>query len=446
MLSKKFLHLLSALLIVSLLASCQETAKAPELSSEYPADVAISWFDLQLKLIQETPGFTPPVASRALGYSGVALYESVVGGMPKNRSLVKQLNDLASLPQLEAGREYHWAAVANSTMANILRSLYPAATPKNLASIDALEQTYAKQYKTETGDDVFNRSAAYGKVLAAAIFEWSKTDGGHEGYLKNFPESFAPPSGPGLWIPTPPGYQSIPLHPYWGRNRPFALKSGREFAPPAPTPYSEDPSSKFYAEAMEVYRTIKNLTPEQKAIALFWEDGAGKTGTPAGHSVAIATHVLRRENADLALAAETYARVGISVADSFISCWSTKYTYNLIRPISYIQKVIDPAWNNPNITDPVATPAFPEYVSGHSVQAAAAATVLTDLFGDSYQFTDLYPVERGLPARSFDSFSEAADEAAISRLYGGIHFRPAIEVGLVQGKRIGERANKLKFR
>jgi hypothetical protein len=426
-----------------LLAACQQVAESPKPTSEFPAEVATSWFELQLELTRETPGFTPPVASRALGYSGVTLYESVVGGMPEYKSLVGRLNGLTSLPQPEAGQAYYWPAVANSALATILRNLYPTATPENPAAIDTLEQKYAEQYKAEAGEEAFDRSAAYGKVLAESIFEWSKTDGGHEGYSKNFPESFTPPSGPGMWVPTAPSYQVIPLQPYWGQNRPFVIESGGECAPPPPTKYSEDPSSQFYAEGMEVYETVKNLTPEQKEIALFWADDPGTTFTPPGHSVSIATQVLREKNATLALAAETYAKVGMAVADAFIGCWNTKYTYNLIRPISYIQTVIDPAWNNPDITDPVTTPPFPEYTSGHSVQLGAAATVLTALFGDNYRFTDNTQAERGLPARTFNSFFEAADEAAISRVYGGIHYMPSIEWGMEQGKCIGEKVNAL---
>jgi hypothetical protein len=123
-----------------------------------------------------------------------------------------------------------------------------------------------------------------------------------------------------------------------------------------------------------------------------------------------------------------------------------KYQYDLIRPISYIQNVIDPACNNPNPTDPVTTPPFPEYTSGHSVQSGAAAPVLTALFGDNYEFTDNTHAEGGLPARTFYSFFQATDEAALSRLYGGIHYMPAIELGLMQGKCIGARVNELAWK
>ncbi len=434
------------LLLVGLLASCQQIAEPVKLTSEFPSQVATSWFELQLKLIKETPGFTAPVASRALGYSGVTLYESLVGGMPDYKSLVGQLNGLTSLPQPEAGRVYYWPAVANSAMAIIMRSLYSTTTPENLAAIEALEQNYDQRYKAEISERIFNRSVAYGEAVANAIFEWSKTDGGHEAYLKNFPKGYVPPTGPGLWIPTAPNYEPIPLQPYWGQNRPFVLKAGDECAPPAPMEYSEDSSSPFYKQAFEVYTAVKYLPPEQKKIALFWADNPGRTFTPSGHWFSIATQVVQEKNANLAVAAETYAKLGIAVADSFIGCWNIKYKYNVIRPISYIQASIDPGWNNPKITDPVTTPPFPEYPSGHSVQSGAAATVLTSLFGDKYQFTDSTYVKLGLPARAFSSFFEAANEAAISRLYGGIHYMSSIKFGLIEGKCIGKKVNDLVFK
>ena len=434
------------LLLSSLLTACQLVEASPSTpTAAYPADVATRWFELQLTLIKETPGFTPPVASRALGYSGVTLYEAVVGGMPANNSLAGQLNGLTMLPQPESNIEYHWPAAANSALSTILRRLYPTATPDNLAAIDALEHQYATQFKGQVNTAVFNRSTEFGQNLAEEVFEWSKSDGGYEGYTRNFPTDFSPPIGVGYWIPTPPGYQAA-LQPYWGQNRPFVIQSGEECAPLPPAEYAEDPSSQFYAEAMEVYTAVLNLTAEQEAIALFWADDPGTTFTPPGHSISIATQVLQVEDADLAIAAETYAGVGMAVADAFVGCWHSKYVHNLIRPISYIQSMIDPAWNTPDITDPVITPPFPEYPSGHSTQSGAAAAVLTARFGEDYHFIDRTQVAAGLPARAYGSFAEAADEAAISRLYGGIHFRPAIELGIEQGRCIGEQVNALDWR
>jgi len=420
----------------SLLAGCGRQASM--FAKQYDASVATEWFDLYLELVQNTPGFTPPVAARAFGYAGVTLYEAIVPGMPEYQSLAGQLNELPELPQPESGVEYHWPTVANSALAGVTRQLFANAATEGRAAIDALEERFASQFGATLDPAVFKRSAARGQAVADAVFSWSMADGGHEGYLANFPSDFSPIAGPGKWIPTPPKFSNCML-PHWGANRPFVLESGKACAPGAPPPYSEDPASGFFAQAKEVYDTVSQLTPEQMEIATFWADNAGETATPPGHSISIASQVLKE--ASLAEAAETYAKVGIAVADAFIACWNTKYEYSLLRPVSYIQQVIDPSW-----TSPIVTPPFPEYTSGHSVQSAAAAQVLTDLFGDSYAFADHTHDARGLAPRTFESFFGAADEAAISRLYGGIHFRAAIENGLEQGKCIGQKVSAIEFR
>jgi hypothetical protein len=279
---------------------------------------------------------------------------------------------------------------------------------------------------------MFGRSAQRGIEVANHVFEWSTSDGGHEGYLRNFPSDYVPPAGTGAWEPTPPGFQSA-LQPYWGNNRPFVLTSGDQFDPGPPPAFSSEPGSAFYAEAMEVYGAVNNLTPEQRDIALFWSDDPGQTATPPGHSISIMTQVLEARQASLALAAEAYLKSGIAVADAFIACWNAKFAYNLIRPITYIRRHIDPDWGD---SLPVTTPPFPEYPSGHSVQTGAFAQVLFDLFGD-FAFTDHTHDARGLAARSFTSCDAMAAETAISRLYGGIHFRSAIDRGVDQGNQIG---------
>ena len=416
----------------------------------YFADVPLAWFELQMELIERTPGFSPPVASRALGYSSVALYEAVVPGMNGYRSLAGQLNGLASVPDIKTGSAYHWPAVANSVLARITRKLYANTSPEFTARIDGLEAFFSATYKGKIAEDIIDRSTAHGRAIADAIFEWSKSDGGHEGYSKNFP-AYTPPAGPGMWVPTPRsgGTPQSALQPYWGKNRPFVLPVGqpsRDCDPGPPPAYSTDPTSDFYREGFEVYTTVKRLSTEQRAIALFWADDAGKTCTPPGHSFSILSQCIRMKKSSLEFAAEAYAKLGIALADAFISCWDVKYRYNLIRPITYIQAVIDPKWNTPIITDPLDTPPFPEYPSGHSVQSGAATRVLTSLYGVGFAFIDHTHHPAGQPARSFTSFDAFANEAAISRLYGGIHFRSAIERGVRQGKRIGEAVLKLKFK
>jgi hypothetical protein len=403
-------------------------------ASAYGAEVPVAWFDLALELVRTTPGFSPPVASRAFGYAGVALYEAVVPGMPEGRSLAGRLNELTRVPP-PADRAYHWPTVANSALASILRSLFPTTSVANSAAIDDLELRFSGQARAVLPLGVYRRSLARGAEVARHVFDWSTTDGGHEAFLRNFPP-YTPPSGPGLWLPTPPAFAPA-LQPFWGSNRPFVIASGETCSPGPPPPYSEDARSGFYAEAHECYRVVIELTPKQEAIARFWSDDPGETPTPPGHSISILTQAVRALDLSLERAAEAYAKVGIAVADAFISCWSTKYGYNLLRPVTYIRRLIDPSW-----TPLLVTPPFPEYTSGHSVQSGAAAQVLRQLFGD-LAFTDHTHDARRLSPRSFRSFTEAAQEAAISRLYGGIHFQAAIERGLEQGVCIGKRVASL---
>jgi hypothetical protein len=444
--TKRFL---AVILIVALLITCVPPAPAqaqdaPLAATAENASVLTAWFDLILELIRQTPGFSPPVASRALGYAGVTAYEAVAPGIPGARSLAGQLNELAPLPQVQADAAYHWPSVANAALAGITRRLFANGGGAQRAAIDGLEISLRKRLALQAPAPAIKRSLQQGRLVAAAIYAWSRTDGGHEGYFFNTPLDFVAPIGDGLWTPTPPGYLRA-LQPYWGENRPFLLLDGSECSPPPPPEYSVDPASAMHQDALEVYETVRDLTPEQREIALFWADDPNLTATPPGHSVAIATQVLRDGNASLALAAETYARTGIAVVDAFIGCWHVKYQYNRLRPIQYIQAHIDPAWNNPLVNDPVITPPFPEYPSGHSTEIAAAAVVLTALFGDDYLLIDRTQERLGFAPRVFASFNAAAEEAAISRLYGGIHYRSGNEAGLAQGRCIGARVAELEM-
>lgn len=405
-------------------------------ASAFEADVATAWFTLALTLVRDTPGFSPPVASRAFAYSGVTLYEALVPGMPGFRTLAGQLRELEPAP--EQSGEHHWPTVANAALASIVRRLFPTAPAERQADVDALERRIAQEFRASMPPGVFRRSVSRGRKVARHIFDWSRTDGGHEAYLDNFPD-YSPPVGQGLWVPTPPGFLPA-LQPFWETNRRFALAPDANCNPGPPPPYSEEPFSAFDAEARECYETTTNLTPEQEGIALFWSDDPVATSTPPGHWVSILTQVIEREDFTLDVAAEAYAKVGMAVADAFIACWHTKYRYDLLRPVTYIQRVIDPLWVPFRVTPP-----FPEYTSGHSVQSAAAAQVLTKMFG-TVVFTDHTHDYRGLTPRSFGSFVEAAEEAALSRLYGGIHFARAIERGLEQGRCVGRIVGRLRFR
>jgi hypothetical protein len=399
-------------------------------AAAYSAEVPAAWFDLALQLVQTTPGFLPPVAARAFGYAGVALHEAIAPGIRPRRSLAGQLNGYTS-PGCPADGDHHWPTVANSALASILRSLFATAPQTGIDTIAALEQRFADSARPTLSQGVFRRSVKRGTDIAQHVFDWSRTDGGHEGYLRNFPP-YTPPAGPGLWVPTPLAFSSA-LQPTWGSNRAFVLRSGASCPPDAPLPYSEEPGSPFYADGLETSGVGTTLTAEQEAIARFWSDDPGATATPAGHSISILNQLVAQLGLRLDVAAVAYAKLGIAVSDAFVACWHTKYRYNLIRPVTYIRRVIDPTW-----TPLLVTPPFPEYTSGHSVQSGAAAEVLTDLFG-RVAFTDTTHA----PSRSFGSFRAAAQEAALSRLYGGIHFRRAIDGGLEQGRCVGREVNEL---
>ncbi len=403
------------------------------------AAVPTAWFDLSLSLVRSAGGFSPPVAARAFAYAGLTLYEAVVPGMPGYRSLATVFEDLDSLPAAGNARAYDYEIAANAALASVLRSLIPTAGPAELHALTLLEARFERDLGRGVSPGVFDRSVRRGREVADAVFAWSKEDGGHEGYLRNFPP-YAPPAGPGLWIPTPPSFLSA-LQPTWGGNRCFAIATGAAFPPGDHPRYREERRSRFGREAREVYDTVNSLASKQEAIARFWSDDPGETATPPGHSISIATQVLRQERSGLAAAAETYARVGMAVSDAFVACWYQKFRYNLLRPVTCVRAQFDPAW-----LPPLVTPPFPEYPSGHSVQTGAACQVLTDLFGPHYELVDRTHVDRGLAPRRFGSFLEAADEAALSRLYGGIHFRAAIENGLVQGRRIGRAVSRVPLR
>jgi hypothetical protein len=401
-----------------------------EPADAFPADVAVAWFELLYDLVKEE-AISPPEASRLYGIAAVALYEAIVGGSRGHRSLVGQLNALSAMPRLPSRWGYHWPTVANSALAGTLRGLFPDASEPSVQAIDAQDRAFAGQFQSLLRPRVYARSVGYGRATANAILGWAASDG--YTLLKNCP--YTPPVGPGLWAPTPPAH-AMPLQPCWGMLRPFLLTSGAECSPPTPPSYAEDHTSEFYVHASQVYTTSLALTEEQKTIAQFWADAAGATGTPPGHWVAIMSQIAHHDHLSLMAAAEGYARVGIAVADAFIGCWRTKYTHHLLRPVTYIQRFVDPGWL-PFLT----TPNFPEYSSGHSTQSAAVAAVLTAMFGIK-AFTDTTHTDHGLiPAlepRTFTSFDEAAAEAAMSRIYGGIHFPFGSQNGLIQGRCIGE--------
>lgn len=417
-------------------------------ANAYSSGVVYDWFFLAFQLIQQTPGFSPPVASRALGYMGLTLYESVVPGMPGYQSLAGQLNELSSLPWAQPDEPLHWPTVANAAMATMTRMMFSNASAENKARIDTLERSLPLKYTQDFDPnsvtaEITNRSETFGKLMAMAIMTWARTDGGHEawGPIRRHQQNYVPPSGTGKWSATPPAF-AAPLLPYWGKNRPFVMKTADDCPAPLPPAYSEEPGSAFYKDGMEVYQISRAATQEQRQFALYWADDAGKTPTPAGHWAYVANDLLRAKKADLGSAAEVFARLNMAMSDAFVAAWNTKYKLNVLRPVTYVQLVIDSNWT-PSL---MPTPPFPDYPSGHSVQSSAAAAVLGKEFGANTSFVDNTHNDRGWGPRTFKSFKAAADEAAASRIYAGIHYRFASDGGKPQGQCAADKVLALKFK
>jgi hypothetical protein len=398
-------------------------------TADFDPGVPLAYYQLSLRFSKLTGGFTPPVQARAFGYMGLALYEAVIEGMPDNRSVASQLHGVGALPQANAGIPYNWALVANAAMAEVMRGLWGDQTNRagdNISELNTLEANLASQYSAGVPPGIAELSTDFGRSVGAAVFATSRDDGEDRSYLTNFPTSYVPPVGPGFWVPTATG--QVAMQPFWAATvGTFALSSAAECDPGPPPAYSEDPNSPFYGEANFDYQLSKNLTPEQITIARYWADGPGTISGP-GHSLAIVNEIVIQQGANLAQAAEAYARAGIADADALTAIWQSKYEYNLIRPVTYIRRVIDPTWNAL-----LPTPPFPEYVSAHSGQSAAVASTLEALFGDNVPFVDHAHDADGFASRSFDHIFAAAEEAGISRLYAGIHFQS----GNLNGRALG---------
>jgi membrane-associated phospholipid phosphatase len=410
-------------------------------NSSTDLSIARNWTSLTLQLVRHTPTYSPPVASRSFAYLGVTLHEIVASRSSSLQTLAGQLQGFNGVPQPDPNQTYDMAAIVQGSLSSAVPKLFANTGPSGQRAMDLTQKKIQKELEARVDKNVLARSLDYGASVAEAVYQWSLNDGGANIENMGFPYSYPKASKASDWVPTNViVQQQAPLLPKWGQNRTFALTSAKQCKLAAPPAFSSDKSSAFYKEALEVYNSTRALTPEQKLIARFWSDDPMLSPTPPGHWISILLQ-LTENDSNLEQFSESYARLGIALADSFIACWDTKYQYNLLRPITYLQKNIDPKW-----TPLLNTPPFPEFPSGHSTQSGAAATVLSAIFGEKYAFTDRTHEADGLKARTYKSFWAAAQEAGISRLYGGIHFRSAIDRGLEQGKCVGAKVNALKFR
>lgn len=400
-------------------------------TKQFPGDVALSWYKLEQKLISTTPGFGPGPTGRAFGYSGLVLYESVIPGMPAYQSLYKYYTGNAIPLNKEA--YYFWPASANTAMACFFKKFFSTTSAQNLEEINQLEALNNTAYAGSIGTEKLQPSIIFGKAVAEAVFAWSKTDGA----LATYP-AYVPPIGPGLWIPTPPAL-AAPVGVYTSQFRPFSA-IGQAEQPGPPISYSADPASAFYQQVNQVYTISKTLTHLDSMLVKHWGDIPGNKNGPA-HFTQVLMQLVEAEKLNLETAAFAFAKHGFALNDAGISVFTTKYKYNVIRPVSYINNVmVHPEW-----ATIIPTPPHPEYPAAHATTAAAVVAVLETIFGKQYAFTDRTH-EALYGAFKYSSLKAYGEAAGWSRVLGGIHYAPSVEVGLWQGKAVGAKVNQLPFK
>ena len=383
--------------------------------------------------------FSPPVASRIYAYPNIAAHEILAQGDASMNSLTHAIKHLKPIP-LAKDSTINLELAALIAHMDLSKAL--VFSEERMAQYrDSLYGIWSKQNKSE-----FNIAKEYGLAVAQHVKLWMNTDQYNQ--TRTMPKFTVITEDPARWQPTPPAYMDG-IEPHWNKIRPFILDSASQFKPTPPPVFSLETNSAFYGELMEVYDTSKRIeaegdSSEEIQMAQFWDCNpyvsvtrghlmfATKKITPGAHWIGITKIACNQAGLDFSQTVSAYTYTSMAIFDAFISCWDEKYRSNLIRPETLINQYIDENWK------PVLqTPPFPEYTSGHSVVSGAASTVLTKIFGQDFAFDDDTEVPFGLPIRSFDSFEKAAQEAAISRMYGGIHYRAAIEVGLKQGGSVG---------
>lgn len=384
--------------------------------------------------------FSPPVASRVFAYPNIAAYEIIAQNNDAYNSIENQANGLTAIPKPDSSKSINYQLAALIAHIDLNRQL--------IFSEKVIETYRDSLYRVweSINPKEFNDAKEYGLEVAKHIIKWMDSDNYKQ--TRTMSKFTVNSDDPSRWQPTPPSYMDG-LEPHWNKIRPFVIDSAAQFKPVPPPAYSMMKDSDFYKELKEVYDISQDITKkgdesEEVEIAQFWDCNpyvsvtrghlmfATKKITPGAHWIGICKIASKKTNADFDKTVYAYTRTSIAIADAFISCWDEKYRSNLVRPETLINEHIDENWK------PVLqTPPFPEYVSGHSVASGAAAVALTDIFGENFSFDDDTELKYGLPIRSFSSFNQAADEAAISRMYGGIHYRAAVEIGVKQGRALG---------
>ncbi|MCM4150757.1 phosphatase PAP2 family protein [Arenibacter sp. N53] len=430
---KQYLRLI---LLFAIIVSCDKKEEPIVIA---PQDLHNSIHKVTEVMIHDI--FSPPVASRIFAYPNIAAYEIIALNNEEYKSLVGQVTDLTPIPAPGMDKPINYQMAALIAHMEISKRL--------IFSEDKIEVYRDSLYANwqDKNLTLFNNSKEYGLEVAKHIGDWLDKDNYKQ--TRTMPKFTINTDDTSRWQPTPPAYMDG-IEPHWSKIRPFVIDSANQFVPAPPPIFSMELGSDFYKEVKEVYDisneiTSKGDTSEEIAIAKFWDCNpyvsvtrghlmfATKKITPGAHWIGITKIACEKTNSDFDQTVFAYTKTSMAIADAFISCWDEKYRSNLIRPETVINQYIDENWQ------PVLqTPPFPEYTSGHSVVSGAAATALTSIFGDNFSFDDDTEIPYGLPIRSFTSFNQAADEAAISRMYGGIHYRAAVEIGVGQGRNLGK--------
>ncbi len=428
MIIKKLILLASLLCLIFVPANM---AQEESLSVwEQDATFANDWMLQVYELVRDN-GINAPGASRIYAYTSIALYEGLVNGMFDNFSIGGQMEGLPLLPYPDDAEVYDYPSVANGSISTVVTGLFEEANASDdsFERIDAMREQQTALRLEDTDEDVVERSLALGDEIGDVLLDWISTDN----YGPTRKLDYVMPEGEDfMWEITTEGEPA--LEPFWSEIRPFAMSFAEQCHTPIALDFSDDPDSTFYKQAQEVLDTSDNLTDEQREIARFWVDSPFETGLPSGHWLLIAMQFTEQSEMSLGRASEMYILLSMALGDSFISAWDTKYEVNLLRPVTYINR-----YQRRNWAPYIQSPPFPEYPSGHSVASGAAAEILTTMFGQ-VAFTDSTPIINGSEnlQRSFYSFEHAAQEAAFSRLFGGIHYRAAIELGLKQGECVAQ--------
>ena len=438
---------LCALLLLVVFASCRKEyynndVPATRPASTYSGKQVQDYFNLLCTIAKSTPGFFPPQVARAYGYIGITAYEAVVPGITGALSLAGQLNGLQNgdLPRVIDGSDYDWAISSNAAIALMMRKMFETnINITNALKIDSTESSNLSILSQNVSPAIVDRSINFGKSIAAAIYNYSKTDGADKSYLDPFQLPFTMPQDDYCWSPTSAILH--PVSPYWGNNRPFLKASVNNTQNFSPLTFSANAGSAFYQQALQVYKQVKANTADQVVITKYWADDPFNTCTPTGHTFNIITQLLQENKATLEKTSLAYAKLAIAENDAFIACWKMKYTYNLVRPVTYIRKYIDANFNTV-----IGTPPFPAFSSGHSAEIGAGSKIFINLFtngsGD-YEFTDLSQLQYGFSSRHYSNFNAMAQECADSRFYGGIHYTMDNQDGLNQGIMVGDFVNTM---